>query len=59
MNIALIELQNVKSGTAAPAGITIFVNENVKRFFSVVNMDNDDTIWINIHKYISAIKMHA
>ena len=44
--------KNLKSNTA-PGGIAIFVKENLSKFFSGENTDNEDTIWVKIKKDIS------
>ena len=44
--------KNLKSNTAAK-GIAVFVNDNIKELFSVVEIDNEDVIWVKISKELS------
>ena len=41
--------KNLKSNNA-PKGIAVFVKQNIKRFFSVVEIDNENAIWVKISK---------
>ena len=41
--------KNLKSNTA-PKGIAVFVKENLKEFFTLVSIDNQDAIWVKMKK---------
>ena len=44
--------KNHKSNTA-PKGIAVFVKESIKELFSVVNIENEDAIWVKVCKELS------
>ena len=44
--------KNLKSNTA-PKGIAVFVKESIKELFSVVNIENEDAIWVKVCKELS------
>ena len=41
------QLENAKSNKV-PKGIAVFVIEGIKDYSSLVNMDNEDAIWVKI-----------
>ena len=49
------QLKNEKSNKA-PKGIAVFVKEDIKDYFSLVNMDNEDAIWVKMKKEKSGEK---
>ena len=44
--------KNTRSNTA-PSGIAVFVKKDLANLFSVVNIENEDIIWVKIRKELS------